>query len=255
MSSSPGLGRRFGTVADLYDDVRPEYPDELYDAIEQVAGGLDGMAVVDLAAGTGLQTRALARRGARLVAVDPDVGMLWRLRSTTPDIPTVAARGEQIPLRDEVADLVVCATAWHWLHTGEALEEIRRVLRPGGHLALWWGNNRWGDGIDWEDAQSSVFERWDSVRGRVPPSFDGVGPQDAADDLRARGVSVVLEREFNWSRDVTRAHHMLVLATTSTILALSEPERHGLLAEIEQALQPWPVLTERLWGTLVIARF
>jgi SAM-dependent methyltransferase len=254
MSEGPGLGGRFGTVADLYDGVRPDYPDEVYDAIEAVAGPIDGMAVIDLAAGTGLQTRALARRRARVTAVDPDIGMLRKLRSTAPAIPTVAGRGEQLPLRDGIADLVVCATAWHWLHTSDALAEIRRVLRPGGHLALWWANNRWGDGIDWEDAQSAVFGRWDSVRGSVPPGADGVGPRDAADDLRARGIDVVLDQEFNWSREVTRDQHLKVLATHSNNLVLSESDRRELFVEIEAALEPWPTMTERLWGPLIIAQ-
>jgi SAM-dependent methyltransferase len=255
MSDGQGLGGRFGTVADLYDEIRPDYPDELYDAIEAVTGPLDGMAVIDLAAGTGLQARALARRGANLTAIDPDLGMLRKLRSTAPDILTVAACGEQLPLRDGMADLVVCATAWHWLHTSDALDEIRRVLRPGGYLALWWANNRWGDGIDWEDAQSAVFERWDSVRGSVPPGHDGAGPRDAADDLRARGIDVVLDQELNWSRKVTRDQHMKVPATHSNNIVLSESDRQKLFAEIEAALEPWPTVTERLWGPLIIARF
>jgi SAM-dependent methyltransferase len=253
--SSSDLGRRFGTVADLYDDIRPDYPKELYDAIEAVTGPVDRMAVVDLAAGTGLQTRALQRRGARLVAVDPDVAMLRRLRSRSANVPAVAARGELLPFREDSADLVVCATAWHWLHTTEALDQIRRVLRPGGHLALWWANNRWGDGIDWEDAQSAVFDRWDSARGSLPPTIDGVGPRDAAADLRTRGLDVRLEREFTWSRVLSREHHLRLLATHSVQLIRPEAEQRALLSEIEAALEPWPTVTERLWGPLVIARF
>jgi SAM-dependent methyltransferase len=253
--TSPGIGRLFGTVADLYDDTRPDYPDGVYDAIEAVTGTFEGLAVLDLAAGTGLQNRALARRGARLVAVDPDIGMLRRLRAKSPGVPAVVGRGEAIPLRDGTVDLVVCATAWHWMHTAEAVEEIRRVLCPGGHLALWWANNEWDGSIEWEDVQSAVFDRWDSVQGSVPPTHDGVGPREAAADLRARGLAVVVDREFRWSREVTREEHLKVLATHSIQLALSEPDRRALLSEIEAALQRWPVVTERLWGPLVVARF
>jgi SAM-dependent methyltransferase len=255
VTDSPGFGLRFGTVADLYDDVRPDYPDELYDAIEATVGPFDGRHVVDLAAGTGLQTRALARRGARVVAVEPDLEMLRRLRSTAPDITAIAGRGEKIPLRDNAFDLVVCATAWHWLRTDESLGEIRRVLRPGGHFVLWWALNAWGDGIDWEDAQSAVFDRWDNLPAGASPAIEGVGPREAADDLRARGIPVVLEREFTWSREVTREQHLKVLATHSNNLARPEQDQRALLAEIEAALQPWPVVTERLSGPLIVARF
>ena len=243
MTEPVGLGRRFGTVADLYDDVRPDYPAELYDAIERVAGRVDGRDVVDLAAGTGLQTRELLRRGAAIVAVDPDLAMLRRLRERASGVPVVAGAGERIPLRDGAADLVVVATAWHWMDAAETVAEVRRVVRPGGHLALWWANNRWGDGIDWEEAQSAVFERWGSVRGSVPATMRGVGPRDAAADLRDRGVPVMVEQEFTWSREVTRDEHLRLLATHSNNLVLPEPERRELLAEIAAALQPWPTVT------------
>jgi SAM-dependent methyltransferase len=255
MSDPGGLGLRFGTVADSYDEVRPDYPDELYDEIERIAGPLAGLDIVDLAAGTGLQTRALRRRGARLLAVDPDIGMLRRLVATSPGTPAVVARGEQLPIRADAVDLVVCATAWHWLNPSTALGQIERVLRPGGHLAMWWANHQSDDGIAWEAAQSAVFDRWDAVPGSMPLTVEGVGPRESAADLRARGLDVRLEREFTWSRVVTREQHLRVLATHSIHLVRPETERRAILGEIEAALQPWPTMTERIWGPLVIARF
>jgi hypothetical protein len=65
---------------------------------------------------------------------------------------------------------------------------------------------------------------------------------------------VIVDREFNWTRTVTRAEHLQMLGTHSNNLVLSEPDRRALLSEIEAALQPWPVVTERLWGPLVVAR-
>ena len=254
MSESPELGRLFGTVADLYDEVRPDYPDELYDVLEATVGPVAGKDVLDLAAGTGLQTRALAGRGARVVAADPDLAMLRRLRTQVPEIPSVAAYGEQLPLRDAVADLVVCGTAWHWLLPGDAVSEIRRVLRPHGYLALSWVLNAWADGIEWEDRQSAIFERWDRVGGDQPAPR-GIAPRDAAADLEARGIDVVLNQEFNWSREVTLEQHLRTLGTHSSNLVRPEDDRRAMLAEIEKALQPWLVVTERLWGPLIVARF
>jgi SAM-dependent methyltransferase len=250
------LGHQFGSVADSYDEIRPEYPAELYDALEAAAGAVAGRVVLDLAAGTGLQTRALLRRGAHVVATDLDIAMLQRLRSITAAVPVIVAAGERLPLRDDSVDLVVCATAWHWMNTEPALDEARRVLRPGGYLALWWANNRWGDGVEWEDAQSAVFDRWDSIRGSVaPPTIAGAGPRDAATDLRTRGVDVVLDQEFNWTREVTREQHLRLLATHSDHLIRPRDQRRAILAELETALAPWPVVTERLWGPLIVAQF
>ncbi|HEX3822961.1 MAG TPA: class I SAM-dependent methyltransferase [Mycobacteriales bacterium] len=249
-----GLGRGFDLVADLYDDIRPHYPDELYDAIDAVCR-LGGADVLDLAAGTGIATRALLSRGARVTALDPGEPMVRRLRSVSPAAAGVVGRAEQLPLRDNGFDLVTCATAWHWLDPAPTLEELRRVSRPGGQVALWWANHRWGDGIDWEDAQSAVHERWETERGSRPPSeaYNGVLPREAAADLRARGLDVVVDTEFTWIRQLSREDHIRAVATHSDVIALGD-QKQQFLDDIAAALDPWPVVTERLWGPLVVAR-
>jgi len=244
-------GRLFGQVADLYDEVRPDY---LYDVLAATTGPLSGQAVLDLAAGTGLATRALHARGARVVSMDIAADMLAILRRRTPSASAVVAKGEQLPFRAAAFDLVVCATAWHWVETASAVREIGRVLRPGGHLALWWANHRHDDAIEWEKAQHAVYERWELGYGsRPPPEIEGVVPREAAQDLRDRGLDVVVDTELQWERTVTREQHLQVLRTHSNNLVLGA-DAEQVLAEMEAALQPWPVVTERLHGAFVVAR-
>jgi len=246
-------GRLFAGVADLYDDVRPDYPDQLYDVLAEAAGPLPAKVVLDLAAGTGLASRALQARGSRVVATDIAPAMLATLRRRTSSVPAVAARAEALPFRAGSFHLVVCATAWHWMNAGAAVEEVRRVLRPGGHLALWWANHRVGDGIAWEDAQSAVFDRWQVERGSRAPDATGVGPRDSAEDLRRRGLDVVVETELTWERTVSREHHLRVLRTHSDNLVLGD-RLDELMTEMDAALRPWPQVEERLWGPVVVAR-
>jgi SAM-dependent methyltransferase len=181
--------------------------------------------------------------------------MLRRLLVRSPGVRAIAANGEALPFGPESFDLVTCSTAWHWLRAEPAVREVGRILRPGGHLVLVWANNEYGDGIDWEDAQSAVFESWGSLRGSVPPGHEGVGPRDAAADLRTRGIDVVVEQTLHWDRTVPREVHLQMLRTHSNNLILSDSDRDQLIGQIEAALAPWPVLTERLWGPLIIARF
>jgi SAM-dependent methyltransferase len=250
------LGRGFDLVPDQYDDARPHYPDALYDAVAAAVGGLAGRDVLDLAAGTGIATRAMLARGARVVPLDPSEPMIRRLRVRSPRVPAVIAAGESLPLRDQVVDLVTCATAWHWLDTDRAVAEVRRVLRPGGHLALWWANNRWGDGVPWEQARSAVYDRWQTEHGSRPPraAYAGVLPAEAAADLRARGLAVMVDTQVAWTRERTREEHVSAIATHSDVIALGD-RKQRFLDEVASALAPWPVVTERLAGPLVIARF
>lgn len=246
-------GRLFDSVATLYDEVRPEYPPGFYRAIESMTGPLSSLQVLDLAAGSGIATRQLRALGADVVAVDPGPPLLQQLRRRSPDVPCYVGRAEALPLQDDVVDLVCCATAWHWVDADRAVDEVRRVLRPGGHLALWWANHRRDDAIAWEAAQGAVHDRWAFHGGSRPPTHAGVHPRAAARHLRRRGLRVLVETELRWSRTVPTDVHLRVLSTHSDTLALGDdgPE---LVAEIADALAPWDEVEERLWGPLVVAR-
>ena len=244
-------GRLFDAVAQTYDDVRPDYPAELYDAIDDVHPLRDAR-VLDLAAGTGVATRQLGERGAVVTAVDPGFTMLRQLRHRSPGVAAVAASAERLPFRRAMFDLICCATAWHWLDTTATLEQVRLVAAPGAHLAIWWANHRRDEQIEWEAAQGRVHDAWALKVGSRPPTMAGVAPRDAAADLRRRGFDVVVDTELTWSRTVDRETHLRVISTHSDVLALGE-RRHRLLADIENALAPWPQVEERLWGSFVMA--
>jgi trans-aconitate methyltransferase len=74
---------------DHYDAARPGYTDELYDALEPLAGAR----VVEGGAGTGIATRALLARGARVVPVDLGARMLLAARARTSGLAPVVADG------------------------------------------------------------------------------------------------------------------------------------------------------------------
>jgi SAM-dependent methyltransferase len=131
-------------VADDYDRVRPGPPDEALDWLVP-----PGCAVaVDVAAGTGLFSRALQRRVTQVIAVEPDDRMRAVLAARSPGVRAVAGKGEAIPVPDASADAVFVSSAWHWLDPDQAIPEISRVLRDGGRLGLiWTGRDRRADWV------------------------------------------------------------------------------------------------------------
>jgi ubiquinone/menaquinone biosynthesis C-methylase UbiE len=128
----------FESVADLYERVRPAYPDSAVDWLAERLGVGSASTVLDLGAGTGKLTRAFLGRAGRVIAVEPGPNMLAQLRLAVPDAEAMLAPAEAIPLPDDSVDAVVCGQSFHWFHADEALSEIRRVLRPGGGLGLIW---------------------------------------------------------------------------------------------------------------------
>ena len=178
---------RFGDVAAAYERGRPTYPDVVLDALVAVAGVGPGAAVVDLAAGTGKLTRQLVGLGADVVAVEPAAGMRAQLAASVPGVPALDGTAEAIPLADAAADVVTVAQAFHWFHTATALDEIARVLRAGGWLALVWNE---------PPLSGWARELWD-LRHRVTGytgDYPGVGWEavlDGHDRFGSRSTTVV----------------------------------------------------------------
>lgn len=147
----------FGGVAEIYERARPGYPP---DAVAWLVG--DAPRVLDLAAGTGKLTRALAAAGREVVAVEPSTAMLAELRRAAPAAEATVGTAEAIPLPDASVDAVTVAQAFHWFDLQPALREIARVLRPGGVLALVW--NTRDDRSPWV-ARLSELIGTESLRG------------------------------------------------------------------------------------------
>jgi SAM-dependent methyltransferase len=129
----PAMARSFGSNAERYDRLRPGYPRASVAAALQ---DLSGTRVLDLGAGTGLLTAALAAWPLDLTCVDPDPGMLAVLARRLPRARACAGTAEAIPAPDGGFDAVFAGQAFHWFARPAADREIARVLRPGGVLAV-----------------------------------------------------------------------------------------------------------------------
>ncbi len=124
----------FGDVAQAYADFRPGYPTE---AVSWLVGTSPGR-VLDVGAGTGKLSSAVAALGHEVVAADPSLPMLQQLRRVVPVARSVVGSAEDLPLPSSSVDVVVAGQAFHWFDADRALPEIARVLRPGGVLGLAW---------------------------------------------------------------------------------------------------------------------
>src|SRR5438105_7464268 len=124
--------RSFGSAADKYERGRPDYP---LAAVEWLAAELGlgaGRTVLDLAAGTGKLTRQLLPTGSRVIAVEPSAEMRAVLEASLLEVEALDGTAESIPLPDGSVDAITVAQAFHWFKLPDALEEMRRVLRPAG---------------------------------------------------------------------------------------------------------------------------
>lgn len=124
--------------SDAYERGRPDYPKS---AVEHLVGVLqirEDSTVLDLAAGTGKFTKHILAVAGSVIAIEPEESMRDELADRFPGVLVHDGRGTSIPLPDGSVDVVTIAQAFHWFANAESLEEIARVLRPGGRLGLIW---------------------------------------------------------------------------------------------------------------------
>jgi SAM-dependent methyltransferase len=143
-------------AADRYERGRPDYPEAAVAAIVERLDLRPGRTVLDLAAGTGKLTRLLVPSGAAVVAVEPVREMREQLERLVPGATALAGTAERIPLAPEFVDAVAVGQAFHWFDELPALQEISRVLRPGGGVALVW--NARDERNDLQAALSAIID-------------------------------------------------------------------------------------------------
>lgn len=141
---------RFDGLAGIYDRHRPNYPDTAIEFIVRRCGVEAQSYVVDIGCGTGISTRQMAVRGLTVVGIEPNAQMRAVAEATpvSPFVPPPTyrdGRAEATGLPNAVADLVLAAQAFHWFRPTEALSEFRRVLKPGGWVALMWNEQNRND--------------------------------------------------------------------------------------------------------------
>jgi ribosomal protein S18 acetylase RimI-like enzyme len=178
------VGRRvdlrpdFGLTADDYARHRAGFPESLFERLAARRIGLAGQTVVDVGTGTGALARGFARRGCRVVGIDPSSPMLEQARRLDAgeelSVEYRVGRAEQTGLADGIADVVSAGQCWHWFDRPRAAAEAARLLRAGGAIVI--------AHFDWIPLAGNVVRATEELIERHNPAWKlgwglGVHPQ------------------------------------------------------------------------------
>jgi SAM-dependent methyltransferase len=239
----------FGRTARDYAQHRPGLPDADFARLRALGIGRAGQRVLDLGTGTGQAARGLAGPGLRIVGLDPAQPLLLAgvelVRAAGIALAgRVRATAERLPFAAGAFDALVACQCWHWLDAPRASAEARRVLAPGGRIAL--------VQFDWLPLLGNVVAATEALILKHNPAWalgggDGRYPARAA-ELAAAGFRDVLQEERDvdlpfphagW-RGRIRASAGVAASLDAAAVARFDAEHAALLAERFPA-DPLPV--------------
>jgi SAM-dependent methyltransferase len=224
------LAEQFASVAGAYERGRPDYAPAVVGALAAELKIAPGAPVLDLAAGTGKLTRALLAAGFDAIAVEPQSSLRDVLAANIGADRTLDGLAEAIPLGDASVDAVTIGDAFHWFDQRAALEEIRRVLRPNGGLAVLSTVPDWG-GASWSHDVGTLI-----VRTRPEhPNFDGPSWREAL--TAAGGWTVPREIRVTTSHPADPERIVDHVASISWVAGMPEGERARTLAQVSALVQ------------------
>jgi SAM-dependent methyltransferase len=151
-------------------------------------------------------------------------------------------------------DLVLAATAWHWLDPAVRFERAWRLLRPGGHLAYWSATHVFPEGGDpfFADLQEVYDEIGEGVPGDAVRPRPGELPDERREIQDSGRFTDVVVRHVDWEVDYDADAYVRLLDTFSGHIAMQAWQRDRLHGEIRRRLAERPGgRLRRGWGAVL----
>lgn len=227
----------FGADPEAYDSVRPGYPAALLDTVTAVTGIRPGDRVLEVGAGTGKASRAMAERGWRITCLEPSAEMRQWLAISCAGQPavTVSAHFLETFPGGERFRLALAAQSWHWTDPEVRYQRAHELLTPGGWLALTWNTPRRTDRSLDADLDALYAARANGLRAREPGSAGVHRGQWSSGDLTANPLfGVVLHWRHDWVESYDAVRYSRLVATQSDHLMLEPAVLAELVREIRQ---------------------
>jgi SAM-dependent methyltransferase len=237
------LRQTFGEDAELYDRVRPTYPPELYDDLADLLDRRrpavlepsaesepDRPRVLEIGPGTGQATRPMVERGWSVTAVELSPELARVAVRNLSEVEVIVADFDTWDLPAATFDLVLSATAFHWLDPATRVQRCAGVLRPGGVLAVVSTHHVAGGSErffrDVQDCYRRFTDDADKDGDHLLPA--DAHPKDSSEFDRSGRFGPVEFLRYEWEASYSTAEYLALISSYSGMRALTSERRDRL---------------------------
>ena len=241
------LHMTFDEVADLYDQARPTYPLEMIEAVNSVLRETEGR-ILEIGCGTGQATLPFARQGHSITAIEPGRNLAALAANNLAAFPLVDIQRTTFEDWTGAAgqyDLVMSATAFHWVSPEVRYVKSAQALAPDGWLALFWNMEAEDQSLVGDEIQA-VYDKYMPPSQAHPYATHHPGGQKARQDTKItvwqeeieksclfRNVNVL---QFPWTQWYATKQYLQLLETFSDHRTLPPENKSALFDAIAETL-------------------
>ena len=229
--SSTELKTTFNTAATLYEEVRPGYPEELIQDVVDLSGLNDRSRILEVGCGTGKATRSFAERRYELVCLDIGADLIAVARERLKEFPNVSFMREAFETWKPKGgfDLIISATAFHWVDPKIRYLKASKVLKSDGFLAVFSNQHIRKEEGFFADVQSLYDQYYLPLTTNRPThttNFPGV-----------ESFHSPIRRLYPWTRTYSSEQYIKLLSTYSDHIALPEENKRHLFEGITNLIK------------------
>lgn len=225
---------QFGNQAENYTKYRRPYDIDVYELLfSKLPRGT--ARILDLACGTGKSTEPLVKEGIEVYGIDIDPLMIEEAKKQAEiknlSITYSVSEAEHLPFQNEYFDAVTVGTAFHWFVNTTAMDEIKRVLKKGGPLFIFWTLTT-KDVPEEDSIPSEIFKtfNWE----KVPSELRDLDHITAF--FKENGLQNVSTARLPFTHNDTVEDQVGLMKTASSYEVLSEEDKKQFADAIRAAL-------------------
>jgi len=189
--------------------------------------------VLDIGCGTGKSTIPFARTGAEILGIDISQNMINEAKEVSKVYKNISYKKdsfEKAVLPDNYFDLITSGASFHWLDRKSAYRKINKMLKGGGHLAIFWSSGPQKP----TKYSSEVRNLYANHSVAYPKGFNKMESTLLAEIRKSNLFKNVLFKKYQETEKYTKRQYLNVFTTRSFIICLEKNKKEALFKDLRE---------------------